>query len=242
MEVYLESIDSAVWGGNVLSLSQVSAEDDVSSIEKIYVDKYDPVYVSVRIPLEEISTIAKFEKNGFSLIECQLRLRIGLSKEYDVSSFKYRFGRISTDEQLKQVLAIARSSVSHDRLSVDNLVPKDISGRRYEAYVTQSFEKENEEVWGLFEVDSEQVLAYRTHRLSSSGMALLLLGGVRPDLKGSGVGVIASYFYLNQLKRCGIKMATTHISIINKPIFDLEVTRLGFRYQGVFAVLRKIYR
>ena len=241
MILNLETVDSAVWGRNVLSLSHLSVEDDVGRLEEEYLHHYNPVYVSARIPLEEISIISNFEKNGFSLIECQLRLLVRLTKECDVTSFNCRLDRISTKAQLNEVLAITRSSVIHDRLSVDDAVPNGVSGRRYEAYVSQSFEREDEEVWGLFDADNEQILAYRTHRLTAPHEALLLLGGVRPELKGSGVGVISAYFYLNQLRLSGIKKAITHISLINKPIFDLEVTRLGFRYQRVFAVLRKVY-
>jgi hypothetical protein len=242
MKVHLETVDSFVWGKNVLSLSELSVDDDIQQVEKDYLEKYDPVYVSVRLPMESLSIISNFEQNGFSLIECQLRLLARLSKEYDISGINYRLEKVTSEDQLTEVLDIARSSVVHDRLSVDDAVPVWVSGRRYDAYVSQSFSRADEEVWGLFNVETGQIVAYRTHRIAAPQEALLLLGAVRSDLTGSGVGPICSYFYLNQLRLNGVKKAYTHISLINKPIFDLEVTRLGFRYQCVYAVLRKVYR
>ena len=88
---------------------------------------------------------------------------------------------------------------------------------------------------------TKKTLNFRTHRVVSSREVLLLLGGVHPDLKGLGIGPIASYFCLNELYARGFRRATTHISAINAPIANLEIGNLGFRVIGAFAVLRKVY-
>jgi len=67
MKVHLETVDSFVWGKNVLSLSELSVDDDIQQVEKDYLEKYDPVYVSVRLPMESLSIISNFEQNGVLL-------------------------------------------------------------------------------------------------------------------------------------------------------------------------------
>jgi hypothetical protein len=67
------------------------------------------------------------------------------------------------------------------------------------------------------------------------------LGGVHPEFKRLALGVIASYFWGNQMRRDGFRRAVTHISAINHPVFNLEIGSLGFRVNATFAVLRKVY-
>jgi hypothetical protein len=56
-----------------------------------------------------------------------------------------------------------------------------------------------------------------------------------------GLGVVASHFCFNQMRRDGIRRAVTHISAINYPVFNLEIGSLGFRVNATFAILRKVY-
>jgi hypothetical protein len=241
MKANLIPVDSAVWGRNVLSLSDIGADDDLAAGEAAYVAEHQPAYVSVRLPLEELATIHRFERLGFSFMECQLRIAMRFKADFDVSRHGYEYQRVTTAAELDDVLQIARAAIVHDRFSIDEGVPSGFSGRRYEAYVRQSFENEGEEVWRLFDPVQNLTLGFRTHRRTSADEVLLLLGGIHPEMKALGLGVISSHYCFNQMRRDGVKRAVTHISAINKPIFDLEVTHFGFRYQQTFAVLRKLY-
>lgn len=241
MKVERIPIDSDVWGRNVLSLSDILEQDDIPSLEQFYIEKYQPVYVSVRLPLDSLYTIEKFEKLGFSFVECQIRLVAQFKSDYDVSRYGYLYEKVLTLQVLEDVISIARSAITHDRFSIDKKVPMGFSGRRYEAYVRQSFTMPDEEVWRLYDPNKDQTIGFRTHRRTADNEVLLLLGGIHPDHIGTGAGVISSYYCFNQMRSNGVKRAITHISAINKPIFDLEVSRLGFRYKLAFAILRKIY-
>jgi hypothetical protein len=129
----------------------------------------------------------------------------------------------------------------HDRFTIDPALSPGISGARYRRYVEKSFVAPDEAVWRLYDPASKQTLNFRTHRVTGRGEALLLLGGVHPEFKGLGLGVIASYFCFNQMRRDGFRRAVTHISAINYPVFNLEIGNLGFRVNAAFAVLRKVY-
>lgn len=241
MKVELIPVDSDVWGRNVLSLSDISERDDIRRSEQLYVAEYQPVYVSVRLPLDSLCIIAKLEEHGFSFVECQIRLVAQFKSDFDITRFTFLYEKVETLQKLDDVISIARSAITHDRFSVDKQVPRGFSGRRYEAYVRQSYLRTDEEVWRLYDPKRDQTVGFRTHRRTSDTEALLLLGGIHPDHVGTGAGVISSYYCFNQMRKDGVKRAITHISVLNKPIFDLEVSRLGFRYQAAFAVLRKVY-
>ena len=241
MKIDLIPVDTAAFGRPVLSLSEVSPADDLVKIEGDYVAEHRPMYVSTRVPLEDLVAIHRFEKQGFSFVECQLRTMIRFRTEFDVSGHGYEYQRVTTPLELEEVLKIASSTIVHDRFSVDPEVPRGISGKRYEAYVRHSFQRADEEVWRLYCPKEKRTLAFRTHRRVSKDEVLLLLGGVHPEFLALGLGVISSHYCFNQMRKDGVKRAITHISAINRPIFDLEVSHLGFRLQAAFAVLRKTY-
>jgi hypothetical protein len=242
MKVSIVPIDSETLGRTVLALSDISLNDNISEHESEYVAKYRPAYVYTKIPLDRLAIIHLLESAGFSFVECQLRLLVRLNKEFDTSQFRYEYKRISEPSQLEDALCIAKNAFVHDRFFLDPNGTPGFSGRRFEAYLRQSFASDVEEVWHLVDLMDNKTVAFRSHRRTSENEALLLLGGVTKELQSLGLGVISSYFCLNQLKRDGYRRAITHISLVNKPIFDVEVTHLGFRYEQSFAVLRKIYK
>jgi hypothetical protein len=241
MKVERIEIDSEVFGRNVLSLCDVNPEDGLGNKESRYLKEFSPVYVSCRIPMEDLTTIHRLEDQGFRLIEFQIRSVIHFKKTYEVSKYPYEYQRVTTEEALHDVLDIAGVTVVHDRFTVDGSVPPGISGERYRRYVQKSFDSSNEEVWRLYDPVAKTTLSFRSHRLTAPGEVLLLLGGVHPDYKTLGLGVISSFFCFNQMRKDGIRKAVTHISAINYPVFNLEIGNLGFRVLTTFAIMRKIY-
>ena len=241
MKVERIEVDSAVLGRSVLALKDLTSADDLAAEEVRYLEQFRPVYVSCRVPLEDLVTIHRLEHRGFQLIECQIRSTIRFARDYDVSRYPYVYEQVKTREVLAEVLDIASRTVVHDRFTIDPAVAPGISGDRYRRYVEQSFTAPDEAVWRLYDPVSKQTLNFRTHRITGPGEVLLLLGGVHPEFKSLGLGVIASYFCFNQMRRDGFRRAVTHISAINSPVFNLEIGNLGFRVTGTFAVLRKVY-
>ena len=225
----------------MLALSGVAQDDDIAKCESTFRERWNPAYVSVKVPLGDLAAIHRFESAGFSFVECQLQLLARFTATFDVSRHGYGYERVETASALESVLEVARESITHDRFSVDSGVPRDFSGRRYEAYVRKSWENPEEEVWRLFDPRRDLTVAFRTHRRVGTDEAILLLGGVRSDLKGAGIGVVSSHYCFNQMRQAGIKRAITHISAGNGPIVDLEIRHFGFRYRQAFAVLRKLY-
>ena len=235
-------IDSRVLGGNVLAISDFDPEINFAEFEQRYVEEFSPIYVSCKIPLERISQIQILESRGFGLIEGQIRASVKLRKMHDISRFPYDFEQVTLEEDLTSVLEIAGTTFVHDRFSMDPCLAPGVSGARYREYVRRSFRSRDEAVFRLVDRATGQVVAFKTHRYVSEREVLFLLGGVHPDYKNLGVGLINEYCEFNMLMQKGIRFGITHISASNYPIFNLEIGNLGFRVVTTFAVMRKIYR
>ena len=232
--------DSRVFGRPVLAVHDLCCGDDLAAAEREFVRRYDPVYVSCRIPLERLAEIQLAEQHGFRFVECQIRSSVRLRRPYDVSPYPYTFVEVRSEDDLSEVLEIAGATFEHDRYSRDPDLPAGISGRRYQEYVRNSFHAGDEAVYRLLD-EHHRTIAFKTHRYVSDREVLFLLGGVHPAWKGLGIGPINEYFEFNELIAKGIRRGVTHISAVNYPVFNLEIGSLGFHVTGTFAVLRKHY-
>lgn len=241
MEAVRIPIDSEVFGSNVLSLYGVTREDDIAAEESRYLAEFSPTYVSCRVPIEDLAVIHLLEKHGFRFIECQIRSVVRFGRDYDVSRYPYGYEQVTSEKAINSVLEIASKTIVHDRFTMDDEVPMWVSGERYRRYVRKSFDTPDEEVWRLFDPETDATLAFRTHKHTEPGQILMLLGGVHPDFKNLGLGIVSSHFCFNQLRNNGVRRGITHISAINYPIFNLEIGSLGFRVLASFAILRKTY-
>jgi hypothetical protein len=241
MRAELLEADSLAFGRSVLAIHEFSKEADFRVFEATYVRKHEPVYVSCRVPVEDVAAVHLLEEQGFRFVECQIRSTIRLTRPFDTHLYPYAFERVTSQESGAEVLDIAGRTFVHDRLSVDPLVGPKISGERYRQYVLKSFRSKDEAVYRLVEPKTRKTLAFKTHRYVGDSEVLFLLGGVHPDYKAVGLGAVSEYFEFNELIRKGIRRGTTHISAANYPVFNLEIGRLGFRVAEVYAVLRKLY-
>jgi hypothetical protein len=241
MYAELIEIDSRAFGRNVLSLHDFSPDENFAEFENNYIQEYNPAYVYCKIPIEHIDNVHSLEKHQFNLVELQIESSINLNKPYDTSRYGYQFDEVSTMDKLQEVLEIAGTTIVHDRFTRDPLVPKHVSGERYKGYVMKSFYADNESVYRLYDPKTQQTLGFKTHKLIGNNEVLFLLGGVHPQYKNLGLGVINSFFEFNELIGKGIKKGYTHISAINYHVFNLEIGKLGFRVLTTYAVMRKVY-
>jgi hypothetical protein len=235
-------IDSAILGRNVLALHDVDAGDGFAALEAAYVREWAPGYAYTKIPLEQIDKIQHLERNGFQLVECQIRAAVKLRKPYDMARFgRYAFEQVRREEDLAEVLAIAATTFGHDRWKVDPSLAPGLAGSRYRHYVEQSFHDPRERVYRLLDRDTGRTLGFKTHRAVTDQEVLFLLGGIHPEFKNLGLGLINEYFEFNVLIAQGFRTGVTHLSAANYPVFNLEIGGLGFRVLTTLAVLRKVY-
>lgn len=242
MQVTKQEIDSEVLGRTILDLSG-PYDASLPELEAQYIREHNPLYVVSKVPIEDIASIQLLEDHGFRFVETQLRLTFRLRGSFDTGKTPYTFERVTTEEQLAEVLAIAGATFTDDRFLVDPKLgdAKHVSSARYQAYVRQSFIRPNERVYRLVNPTTDQTVAFKTHRIVNPEEALMLLGGVHTDYKGSGLAVINEYYEFNKLIADGVKRFTTHVSARNYAVMNLEIGGLGFKIKQTLVVLRKLY-
>lgn len=245
MKVTKNTIDSEILGGAVLELADFDPNPSFTDFEQEYIERDHPIYVTCKVPSENIGNVHKLEDQRFRFVEFQMRLRGALHKTYDTSAYNYSYSRVTTPQDLEAVLNLAGSIFEHDRVSRDPFFQKwtgrNVSGERYQRYVLKSAASADECVYKLVSNETGKIVAFSTHKMLTPETALLLIGGVENEQKTSGLGVINDHFGLNELKRKGVKWFHTHVSGSNYPILNLEVKGLGFRVVQSFVVLRKVY-
>jgi hypothetical protein len=236
-EIEKIEIDSQIFGfdcWNILNPCEI--EDFLSPVLSIK-EKGKPALISCKIPLSEPNKIKNAESAGFKFSEVQFRTRLGLKNTYKTEKYPYRYVKIQSEEQLTEVLEIAGTTFLHDRYTLDKKIGKALSGQRYARYLRKSFEEPDEEIWCVQSVASGKILTFRSHKIISDKEVLLLLGGVLPKLKGSGLGVVSSHFCFNQLYGSGFTHAITYVPATNIPILNLEIGHFKFRITESFLIL-----
>jgi hypothetical protein len=244
MKAQPNEIDSLVLGRIVLDLTGIGGDADFAEFEAAYRREHDPYCAVSKVAAEELATIHKLEGHGFRFVEFQIRLMGKITRSYDTSRYPYRMERVTSEADLEPVLAIAGTTFEHDRFSLDPVfgaAGRNVSGERYRRYVLKSFQAADECVYRLVSEATGETTGFGTHRHLGGGDALLLIGGVRTDLKHTGLGAINDYFGWNELKREGVTRFYTHVSGVNYPIMNLEIRGLKFHVVQSHAVLRKIY-
>lgn len=245
MEVRKNEIDSEVLGRPVLDLADFDRTASFTQFEEEYIKRERPIYVTSKVPAEQIADVHSLEDHGFRFVEFQMRLRGAIHKTYDTSPYNYTYSPVTERQDLEVVLDLASSIFEHDRVSRDPFFQhwggRNVAGERYRQYVLKSFRANDEFVYKLSDNATGEIVAFTTQRILTPETALLLIGGVRNQEKASGVGAINDYFGLNELKRKGVKWFHTHVSGSNYPIINLEVRGIGFRVVQSFVVLRKVY-
>ena len=245
MKARLEEIDSQAFGRNVLRLDEPEAGPGFAEFEAEYLAAWEPVYVYVKVPAEELSLIHHFEDQGFRFMEFQLRMSRRLPrKTFDTSAFDgaLEMRLLGPEDDLEPVLKLADDIFTIDRLYMDPLLPdKSLAKRRYRLFITKSWQAEDEEVLGFYDRRDGGLVSFHTHKYLGDHLVLTFLGGHAPAFQGSGLVWGGSLLFFNHWINRDIKRVRTHISMANYRIMEAEYKGFDYRPEQSFAVLRKIY-
>ncbi len=236
---YLE-VDSKVLELSAWNLSGIVSESDFLEAIQSVESSETTNYITCKLPIESIYLIHAAETAGFHFVETQFKTVLRLNKSFDTAKYPYDYMRIESSEDLSKVMKIAESTIEHDRFSRDPRIGSKASGLRYREYLEDSFHRDDDEIWAVKSKSTGQILTFRSHRQMSQDEVNLLIGGVDPDFKDLGLGIISSHFCFNQLRVSGYRRAITHISAANTPIMNLELGHLGFRISQTYLVMRAI--
>ncbi len=242
MQLYNLKTETELSGKGFYAIDTIDLDKSFIEFESRYIKQHNPYYVSCKVHIHELDKIHMLESNGFQFIENQLKLKINIKKHNTiVDSLPYSYKKVINQSHLNLVKSIAQKTFVDDRFSIDTKLDSDFSGRRYVNFIEDSFAKHNENVYALWNNQNNEIVAFGSHKIVSEKEALILLGGVRHDLKLAGIGAIHDYFVLNELFAMGIKKVFTHISMRNKPVLHLQVNKLGYSIVDSYLIFRKVY-
>lgn len=235
---YLDEIDSSILGLEVYSLPETALENFADLKKKIR--ESSSIIVLTKVEVGNIRMIRRLEEFGFRFSEVQIKAKRRISKSLQPPDFPYVYERISSTTELHKIIELATTTITHDRWTTDPEKSKKQSALRYRTYLEKSLSETLEEVWVLRSRVTSEIVAFRSHMLTGPTEATLLLGGVRHDLKGLGLGPVSWAYCEHQLAQSGIKNVTTHFSSANLAIINLELGSLGFRAVESRAVMELI--
>ena len=242
MYLEIQKIDSDIFGKPFAEIKSFSNDVNFEKFEQDYVNKYNPFYVSCKIPIENIEEIHFLESAGFNLIEIQIRETFSIPKKLKLPIVSgYAFEEVTSEQDFNKVLHIASTCFEHDRFSIDKKLNESFSAERYKAYVKKSFIEPDEYVYKLTDIESNEIVGFKTHKIIDTNEALMFLGGVANQYKKTAIPVISGTLELLELQKKGIKKLTTHVSVRNYGVINLELRGYKFKIKQAFAVLRKVY-
>lgn len=242
MYLEIQVIDSEIFGKPFAEIKSFSNDINFERFEQDYVTEYNPFYVSCKIPIENIEEIHSLEKAGFNFIEVQIRETFSIPKKLKLPVVPgYAFEEVTSEEDLQQVLNIASTCFEHDRFTIDKKLNKSFSAERYKDYVKKSFIEPDEYVYKLTDIESNEIVGFKTHKLIENEEALMFLGGVANQYKKTAIPVISGTLELLELQKKGVKKLTTHVSARNYGVINLELRGFKFKINQAYVVLRKIY-
>lgn len=241
MEVSVEKIDTELIGKNILTITNVDESDSYSLFEKKFIETYNPCYVSARINASDLDKINYLIRHGFEPAEIQLRLRKKIQRAKDLTKLPYYYVEVDNLIEMQEIAQIASIIFNKDRFSQDKYFNKDFSGQRYKKFIEKSYRNQDEFLYKMSHKETGKIVAFGTHKRFEDKTALILLGGVVQEYIGFGLGAVHDYFAQNELLKSGINKIYTHVSAINKPILDLQISGLGYKIDKTFLILRKVF-
>ena len=244
MQVKLEELDSIAFGANVLKIEDIDENIDFQSFEKEYINQYSPMYVYVKIPIEDLEKIHYMERNGFEFVECQFELFRRFSKLYDIETYDndMEVSVVDNETDLEEVKQISDEIFSEvDRINIDKKLPSDIGKKRYRLYLDNSYKQDNQIIYKSTDKNTNKIIGFSSFLFKDAKSAMHLIGGSLPEYQRTNLNYIGNCVTYNNFYMQGRKNITTHISAGNIKIANYLMNGFGFKVKKTYVVLRKLY-
>lgn len=197
----------------------------------------------IKVPGNDIDTIHALEKLGFNYIESQYEMHNIMKCKYKIPHYDKLFS-ISLVENwdtksLGIICNIAKQTFDTDRYYIDSQVETHVSGERYQNWILDSFNDSNYRLYKYASLKTGDICSFYLVK-KEGDITYLALQGVKPSMKGKGIGLSMLIDFFNYYYEIGNKRFYTIISGINDAALN-EHIYLGFKIKTQKIVMRKIY-
>lgn len=175
-----------------------------------------------KIPLESFNQAILLNQTGFYWAEQTITLTINLSAwnpdAFSFSQGMYTIVPAKTPKDKQDIRMIANSAFTADRYHLDPNIPKKYADYRYEMWVENSF-KGKDTVYKFIDEHNTTLGFFIVNTRPDA--TKLVLAGLDPKYKGSGLGKMLYHHMYEVLKHDGCTQAEAVLSLNNLPVLNV---------------------
>ncbi|MDP1652023.1 MAG: GNAT family N-acetyltransferase [Rhodocyclaceae bacterium] len=223
--------DSAVCGFPVMQITAIQvlgpdAGSDIHIFERER-DRLGAGLVSCRLPHECLTESMLLEDRGFRFIEMLYQPELDLSNYCCDASIVQLDVTRARDEDLPELMEIARGSFQSERFKMDPRLDPGVSDQRYQNWVASSLHHHAQALYVIRE--GNRPVAFFVTEMLDDGTCYWHLNAVAPGAQGQGYGRRAWLSMLNLASNIGARRVRTSIVARNHRVLNLYGS-LGFRF------------
>lgn len=237
-------LESAILHRKCISIIEYSSVMDIIANEIFLVNKFDPYYVSCKIQSSDLSSIHTLEQVGYRFSEFRVQMLLHTSDTDETGSVIYPFKAEFTADKanLRQARKILLAQSDDDRFSSDPLIGNEFAKKRVVRNLEKSFRRfPNEFVVGLFHIQTDELLAFRTGAFLSQSEVHYYQYGVAQGRETDHTADLLESLSIALLRQHGVSI----IHAITTGYNITELNRLtrnhGFKMIGSTVIMRKIF-
>lgn len=242
---YISPWDTEIFGYKVLNTDKLiiredSLQDVIFIIEELenYSKKEDVKVIVWKTEATNSNLISLLQDKDYKYIEISVVPYINpqLIDEEKYKSYCFTNVRRAEKRDIKELKKIARISFINDRFHKDSNFDNEKADERYSCWVENSF-KDGEEIYIIiYENKIAGFFILKTYH--EEKYAAMKLGCISPEYQGKKLGLNINAEIILNLRKEGINLLDSPISISNLGIFNLYVS-MGFKFKDLKVCFHK---
>lgn len=242
MQVKILDLESKLFGRKVIRISDPEDANEVISTQDRLVKKYGPAFIYCVVEAHEIDTIQALENSGYGFSEFRIHSWLQITEKPPAANmFPYRLEPIGDKSQLESVQEILQSGTPDDRFFNDPLVDADIARKRELINVEKSFHSWPKEfLLGLFNAQTNKLMAFRSGAFKSEREATFYLYGVSPAVDHDQFSRLLDHCCIDFLYTQGVRIIHCVSTGFNTSELNRLILHHGFKVGDTEVVLRKV--
>lgn len=238
------ALESRLLKRNVLRLSDWSTTHDLLQCESGLLRKYQPTYIYCELPATDLISIHTLEQAGYRFSEFRVQTLLQTVEVDDVGSviFPYKAEFTADKSHLRIARKMLLAQRDDDRFSSDPLIGDEFAKKRVVRNLEKSFRRfPNEFVVGLFHIQTDELLAFRTGAFLSQSEVHYYQYGVAQGREPDHTADLLESLSIALLRQHGVSI----IHAITTGYNITELNRLtrnhGFKMIGSTVMMRKMF-
>lgn len=222
-------ITEATWEKRNLGVSaaevQIDKDDEAETVAE-RINELNNQYIVVKLPVGRTDMLFRLQTIGFCFIEAMFETEINLKNAPVLPEVYHRFlaktvYRESSSEEIEKVIKAVRDNqiFNTDRVALDPNFSVEMSARRYSYWIEDMMKSDNSIM--QLSLYSNKIMGFNIFTDKETyydGM----LGGLMPEFRSSGLGIVNFYCGLMYLYEHGVKKYKAHVSSNNFQMFKLH--------------------